>query len=288
MQTQLPSQTAMAAAFLRALHLVVDEPPPVFEDAAARDLLPDYQRRFLDRLAALPRRWLGVFRQRRSAVGRMRAQIVVRSRYAEDRLAEAREAGAASRHLILAAGLDTFAWRQSAAPLPVVEVDHPATQGWKRHTLAARGWPSPAELTFAPMDFERQRLEDVLQPAGEAQFVTWLGTSYYLSRSALQTTLASLSALCPAGSAVAMDFWQESPPGRDGAALLWGTRIATALQLEPMQTFLEPAELERLASASGWQLSEHLDAAEQNRRYLQGRGDGLSVPGFAHLALLRR
>jgi len=285
LQAETPSQTAMAAAFLRAMHPVVDDPPTIYEDPLARAFLPDYQRRFLDRLDALPRRWLQVFRQRRSALGRMRAQVVVRARFADDALRAARQNGVA-RHVVLAAGLDTSAWRQ--APFPVVEIDHPATQRWKRRQLDRRGQTLPPSLKFLPVDFERQRLTDVLEAPAAPQFVSWLGTTYYLSRDAIVTSLSALAESSPAGSRLALDFWEEAPAGRDGAALLWGTRVATAMQFEPMRTFLEPARLAALARDCGWRMAEHLDADAQNRRHLNDRQDALAVPGFAHVALLER
>ncbi|MEQ8859684.1 MAG: class I SAM-dependent methyltransferase [Pseudomonadales bacterium] len=288
MQADSPSRTAMGAAFLRALHLAVDEQPWVFEDRLVGAFLPGPQRRYLARLARLPRRWVRAFRQRRSVLGRMRAQIVVRSRYAEDALGQARRDGA-TRYLILAAGLDTFAWRQAdrADPVPVLEVDHPATQAWKRETLARQQRPAPVGLTFRPIDFESQTLIDVLDPDPAPQFVSWLGTSYYLSEAAIAATLSALAERSATGSRLVLDYWQELPPGLDGA-LLWGTRVATALQSEPMRSFFEPPALEALARRCGWRVRELLDARAQNQRYLTGRSDGLAVPEFAHLALLER
>lgn len=278
----------MAAAFLRAMHPVVDEPPLVFDDPVAQEFLPGYQRRYLRRLGRLPRRWLRVFRQRRSALGSMRAQILVRSRWAEDALAQARAGDGVARHVVLAAGLDTFAWRQGAGALPVIEVDHPATQRWKRSTLERRGQSLPAELRFLSVDFERQRLQDVLDRIDAAQFVTWLGTSYYLSRGAIAATLAALAEQSASGSLLALDYWSEAPLWRPDAALLLGTRIATAAQREPLRSLLRPTELEGMAREAGWRVVEQCPADAQNLRYLQGRRDDLAVPAFAHLALLQR
>lgn len=289
MQQDRPSTTAMAAAFLRALHPVVDDPPLVFEDPLAVDFLPDYQRRFLRRLQALPAAWIRVFRQRRSALGRMRAQILVRSRFAEDALARARTGGA-GRYVILAAGLDTYAWRHAGAgaALPVLEVDHPATQGWKRRVLARRGRKEPPGVAFLPVDFEAEPLDEALDTPDRPQFVSWLGTSYYLTRPAIRGTLTALARRSPAGSRLVLDHWTEAGAADDGGTLLWSTRMATAVQLEPMRSFFDADELARLAADCGWRVVEALDAPEQNRRYLAGRRDGLLVPAFAHLALLER
>lgn len=286
MRSDSPSQTAMAAAFLRALHTVADDPPRVFEDPLAAAFLPGYQQRFLARLQALPQGWTQAFRQRRSAIGRMRAQILVRSRYAEDALAGARGAGAV-RYLILAAGLDTFAWRQDDPPIPVIELDHPATQRWKQDMLERTGRRQPASVTLQPIDFERQALSEVLTPAPGPQFISWLGTTYYLTHPILHATLSTLATLSPRRSRLALDYWEDGALGLD-TPLLWGTRLATAMQLEPMRCFLTPARLHDLADASGWHVRETLDATAQNERYLSGRSDGLEVPAFAHLALLER
>lgn len=282
MRTDSPSQTAMATAFLRALHLVADEAPYVFEDRAAGQFLPAYQQRFLERLDALPRGWLQAFRQRRSALGGMRAQILVRARYTEDALRDALAAGA-ERYVILAAGLDTYALRHPEDAMAVVEVDHPATQRWKREQLTRSGAEPSAGCSFAAIDFERQRLGDVLECPAAPQFVSWLGTTYYLSREAIAETLKSLAELSPAGSRLVLDYWRQAPLATDGAALLWGTRLATAFQQEPMRCFLAPGEAEDLAREAGWHVREHCAPEIQNQRYLRRRRDDLAVPAFAYL-----
>jgi len=50
----------------------------------------------------------------------------------------------------LGEGLDTFAYRQPpwASSLRILEVDHPATQAWKRQRLKAAGVAEPANVEF--------------------------------------------------------------------------------------------------------------------------------------------
>jgi hypothetical protein len=62
--------------------------------------------------------------------------VAARSRFTEDWLAGSR----AVQYVILRAGLDTFAWRQTGR-VRVFEVDHPATQDWKRSRLDALASP---------------------------------------------------------------------------------------------------------------------------------------------------
>ena len=110
----------------------------------------------------------------------VRAFMVVRSRLAEDELAAAVALGA-RQYVILGAGLDTFAYRNpyDAGRLRVFEVDHPATQKWKRERLGAGKIEIPPSVTFAPVDFEKQSLGDGLVAAGfdsrKATFFSWLG-----------------------------------------------------------------------------------------------------------------
>jgi O-methyltransferase involved in polyketide biosynthesis len=86
--------------------------------------------------------------------GKLRAFPAVRSRYAEDQLAAAL-AQVCADHVLLGAGLNTFAYRDPCAELGlrVFEVDHPATQVSKRDLLSAAGIPE--ELAFASVDFEQ-------------------------------------------------------------------------------------------------------------------------------------
>jgi methyltransferase (TIGR00027 family) len=119
----------------------------------------------------------------------MRLFIAVRSRFAEDSLAAAIERGV-EQLVVLGAGLDTYAYRGTFRErLHIFEVDHPATQLWKRRRLAEAAIPVPDNLTFAPADFERQGLAEALAAAGfhpaQRTFFTWLGVVPYLSAEAL-------------------------------------------------------------------------------------------------------
>jgi methyltransferase (TIGR00027 family) len=71
--------------------------------------------------------------------------VCVRARFAEDIVEQAAAAGT-GQYVILGAGLDSFAYRRHdlLCRLRVFEVDHPATQRWKRRRLAELGVDSPA------------------------------------------------------------------------------------------------------------------------------------------------
>ena len=97
--------------------------------------------------------------------------------------------------------------------LRIWEVDHPATQAWKLECLTAAGIAVPPNLTFAPVDFERETLADGLAAAdfdARAQtFFTWLGVVPYLTQEAIWSTLGFVASL-PGGAHVVFDY--ADPP----------------------------------------------------------------------------
>jgi methyltransferase (TIGR00027 family) len=267
--------------------MYIDDPPPVLRDTVAFNLLPAYQRRFILRLAALSAPWQKRFRQKHGPFTTMRTHVVVRARYAEDALARARECGV-NRYVILAAGLDTFALRQGPQPLDVLEIDHPATQHWKRDLLEDRDLQVPATVSFLPVDFEQTALADAWIDNPAPDFISWLGVSYYLTHAAILSTLKTLAARTQPGSEMVLDYWSTAPASDASGQLLRNTRFAVAFLNEPMRSFFEPKEIEELAVAAGWQVREHCAPAEQVHRYLATREDRLALPSFAHLLHLSR
>src|SRR5277367_4030694 len=156
MQAATPSRTALRVALRRAAHQLYDAPPLVLDDPIAVPILGTTYAKELRRTPTRP--------DRPFSVG-LRAFLVARSRYAEDMLSHAVERGV-TQYVLLGAGLDTFAHRNPYPELRVFEVDHPATQQWKRELLETTGLSVPANLTYVPVDFERQTLPEQLQAAG--------------------------------------------------------------------------------------------------------------------------
>jgi len=206
--------------------------------------------------------------------------MVARSRYAEDLLARAVSQGV-DQYVLLGAGLDTFAYRNPFPNVHVFEIDHPATQQWKRELLAANNISIPQSLTYVPVDFEHQRLSEQLAPAGfdstRPAFFAWLGVVPYLTEDAFRSTL-SLIASSPAGSGVVMDY------GQPRSALpyleqLAHDSLASRVQLagEPFQLFFTPPEM--AAELSAFRSIEDLGSEQINARYFAGRSDDLKLRG---------
>ncbi|WP_234880948.1 class I SAM-dependent methyltransferase [Mycobacteroides salmoniphilum] len=65
--------------------------------------------------------------------------------------------------MLLGAGLDTFAYRNTTPDLQVFEIDHPAIQEWKRARLTAVGITIPETSVCTPVDFETHDLTTELE-----------------------------------------------------------------------------------------------------------------------------
>ena len=278
MATGEPSATALGAALMRAVHQVIDY-PRVLDDPLAVPILGHEGAKWLQRAADSQSRSL-------------RAMIALRSRYAEDRLAAAVARGV-RQYVVLGAGLDTFAYRDphADAGLQVFEIDHPATQAWKRARLAAARIPVPTSLTFTPVDFETQTLRSQLARAGfdfdRPAYFSLLGVVIYLSETAAMETMQLVSSCAP-GSEITFDF--ALPAGLLSASARSSRERSIermAALGEPWITFFEPDLLARKLRALGFSASHLLTPREANHAYFAQRIDGLRVADSAHVMAAR-
>ncbi|HEV2708835.1 MAG TPA: SAM-dependent methyltransferase [Edaphobacter sp.] len=273
MEQAKPSRTALRVAMRRAAHQIYDAKPLVFDDPIAVPILGDTYAEEVRRTPTRP--------DRPSSVS-LRAFLVARSRYAEDNLARAVAHGV-SQYVLLGAGLDTFAHRNSYPELRVFEVDHPATQLWKRDLLDIGGITKPDRLTYAPVDFESESLPEQLAAAGfdasVPSFFAWLGVVPYLTATAFRATLEFI-ATQPQGSGLVLDYAQPRhvlPMLEQLEHDSLASRVALAG--EPFQLFFTPEEI--AAELSGFREIEDLGTGEINTRYFAGRSDSLWLHGTA-------
>lgn len=260
------SKTALRVAIRRAAHQVMDN-PRVLDDPIAVRLLGQGFARDMERAS-------------HKVARDFRAFMAARSRYVEDRLAEAVSNGT-EQYVILGAGLDTFAYRNPFPSLRVFEVDFPATQEWKREMLAEAGIALPSNLVFVPLDFEHKSLTEGLAEAGldshRPAFFGWLGVVPYLTLGGFRATLSAVKQM-PAGTAVSFDyaFAPEtlSAPRRLVFDAL-SARVAAAG--EPFRLFFMPEELESELHRAGFSRVEQVDHVRLNELYLKGRADGLRL-----------
>ena len=190
--------------------------------------------------------------------------------------------------VILGAGSDTRALRiPGIDKTHVFEVDHPAPQDWKKKCLKKMVGTLPSHITFVPMDFDRQTLEDEMEAAGfktgARTFVICEGVTQYITAEANDATFqyVSQSAL---GSRIVFSYVLRGViDGSSKDAEKW-TSLAQS-QSVPWVFGIDPGELEQYLSARGFALLDHVGASDYQERYLNLLGRRLDVMEIERIAL---
>ena len=272
------SRTALGAALHRAAHQTLER-GLVFQDPFACPIL-----------GLTPEEAVA---QEGDSEGRrrMRLFIAARSRLAERRIAAAVARGV-SQLVVLGAGLDTFGLRNphAAEGLRVFEVDHPATQAWKRERIAAMGVEAPS-LTFAPCDFERDDLGEALARSGVDRaapiFFMWLGVTPYLTRDAAMATLRTI-AQTP-GAEVVFDYTEGAERDSGEAQAFHKELLArVAAAGEPIVGFFEPQALARDLHGLGMTEQEDFNSQEIAVRFFGVPRDQAPGGAAGHVVWARR
>jgi methyltransferase (TIGR00027 family) len=269
---QEASLTALGTAYMRAAHQLLDGEPKILDDPIAVRLLDAGQRvrEFAERYQSPEKKAL-------------RSYIVLRSRFAEDRLAAAVQRGV-SQYVILGAGFDTFAFRQPAwaKSVKIFEVDHPGTQSMKRSSITKAGLDLPANVHFAQIDFEHESLAEGLCRHGvsleQPTFFSWLGVTVYLKEAAIDSALKSMAAY-PLGSEVVLTF-KQPPKKIFGRAAKSDRKLADSVAKvgEPFVSFFEPKAMEAKLLSAGFSKVEFLDLETAEARYFASRPADLPKP----------
>ncbi|MET0555509.1 MAG: SAM-dependent methyltransferase [Vicinamibacteria bacterium] len=270
-----PSRTAQHNALFRALEQ--RQPAPLFADPFARRFLRGRYRLY----GALPARAVARFIDGRWPGPR--AAVCVRTRYIDDRVADALAAGL-DQLVILGAGFDARAHRLAGlARVRVFEVDHPSTQSMKRTVVGT----APAHVRYVAADLAREPLGEVLEAAGVARgartLVLWEGVTNYLDGSSVDATLRTVGGLA---SSVVFTYVERALIDAS-AAFRGGTEsLAYVRGLgEPFTFGLDPAEVPAYLAERGLGLLEDLDLETVAARYYPGARPPVSA--FYHVVTAR-
>jgi methyltransferase (TIGR00027 family) len=265
------SRTAIVLAQFRAAH-VLDDSEPIFEDTLALELAglsgADVREFFATSIPP-------------SCAHVARLFPCQRSRFVEEEVARRVRQGV-DQFVDLGAGLSSFAWRRPdlMSGLELFEVDHPATQEWKRERIDAVGLESPDNLHFASVDLAGnddlgERLTAAGFDPGRASIWSWLGVILYLPIAAVQSTLTAVAELAAPNSTVIASYGVPDdlmePASREFAEV---GRAWTAQAGEPQITWPAPAEIEAIAKAAGWSSAHSVDPASL-APWFANRPDGL-------------
>jgi len=140
--------------------------------------------------------------------------MLVRTKFIDERVRAAVESGA-TQMVILGAGFDTRAYRfaELLKGKRVFEVDSEATQSYKRRRAPEALGDPPANLTYVTIDFNRDKLGEVLRRAGykrgEKTVFTWEGVSMYVAAEGVRETLRTIATEAAPGSVLIMDYTTE-------------------------------------------------------------------------------
>jgi methyltransferase (TIGR00027 family) len=211
------------------------------------------------------------------------AYVLCRHRFIDDCLRDALNdtARPIEQVVLLGAGYDTRAYRFASElrGRPVFELDFRSTSRRKAELVAEKQAELPsANVTIVEIDFLTERVEDRLGATGFKKgartFFVWEGVSMYLTRKAVQGTLATLRGISGAGSQLVMDCWYllDTPDVVSTAHRL----SANFLHLvgEPVTFGIHPEDVDPFLDRLSYDLVDLADAAELERRYVR---DGRKV-----------
>jgi methyltransferase (TIGR00027 family) len=203
--------------------------------------------------------------------------VNVRTHYIDAALRRA-VADGATQVVVLGAGYDSRAYRfrQAYPQLRFFEVDLPATSAVKRQRLAEVFGAVPDYVRYAPIDFDRQKLEDVLPPLGydpkQRTFFILEGVTMYVAEAGSGATLDFIRNHSAPGSRVVYDYLLRPVVEGKYAGYYAADSIAFAVAQggEPFITGWTPPEAAAFVRKHGLVVVEDVGDSELIERYLTG------------------
>jgi len=220
--------------------------------------------------------------------------MLVRTRFI-DELMERAVRGGATQLVILGAGFDTRAHRfaELLKDAAVIEIDYATTQEYKKRRVEAALGGAPANVVYAPIDFMRENLGEVLRRAGfqpgRKTYYICEGVSMYVPEEGMKETLRSIAAESAPGSVMlleylnraGLDLFRKYPAGMIKNAFDWGEPFVfgvpdgqdgeffreAGLELGETLKIGSPESLKRYATREdGSYYGAHLEKVFQQRR----------------------
>lgn len=203
-----------------------------------------------------------------------------RAAFNEEKLANAVQIGSAEQYLIIAAGYDSFAYRQPewGSRLEIFEIDHPKTSADKHKRISAFVDPIPENVHFVAADltepaWHKHLLKNGKFDQSKVSFCSLLGISYYLSKQDFATLIRQISLLLPSGSSIVFDYPDEYT-FTDGASERVKKQVAIAnAATEKMLASYSYSEIEKLLSDYKFLVFEHLVPEEITAQYFKSYND---------------
>jgi len=218
---------------------------------------------------------------RPAGTGRLRASLIARTRFFDERVLAALSAGV-RQVVILGAGYDDRALRFRTPGVRFFELDHPATQADKARRLRAMKVGSGGP-TLAPADFRDDGVAHVLEAsghdAGQPTLFICEGLLVYLDQPTCVRLLGALRSRAAAGSELAASLATHRE-GLDSGRVAAAANSRRGHPTESWLTILSAAAHLELLGRAGWRVDETVDAAQLGT----GAEPGRSLLVTAHTA----
>lgn len=292
------SLTALFSAYLRAFHSI-HEQQKIFDDTLAYKIIPSERRCLIEQgiqQLIAGNSTIPVKNVPESMIKLMRAlpgpvHVLSRAAFAEEKLNYCVKNGV-TQYVILGAGMDTFAFRYAhdKYDLKIFELDHPKTQELKIKQIKYLGWEFPQQLSFIPIDFEKESLRKLLDDKAfdpsQKTFYSWLGVTMYLAKDSIIKMLRSIADMQSADSTIVFDFMDDVAFSASNVAARVKTMIDWAKRAgEPMLTGFSDSSLEEAINKSGWTLEKQMDPSEIESMYINNVNNSFKACEHIHFAV---
>jgi methyltransferase (TIGR00027 family) len=176
--------------------------------------------------------------------------------------------GGCRQLVLLGAGLDTRAFRMpSLADVAVYEVDHPATQAYKRRKASALT-ALARSVTFVAVDFESSSLAESLSRtefhSDQPTVWIWEGVVMYLTDEAVRATLADMARCSAPGSMLIANYHTPHSKPVEGEHRV--RRVLLSLWREPQIGQRTPAAIHEWVEHAGFDVVSDTDPLVWARR----------------------
>jgi methyltransferase (TIGR00027 family) len=270
MKRKRSSSTAEGMALVRAIESSRPEDRRICYDPIARSLVPGFS-------YTMSKLTIDSGLYGRFAPGAIEF-ITARERYIDDFLKACLGEGL-DQVVILGAGFDTRAYRIAGIEKTrVFEVDHPATQEVKLKRLKKVIDPLPGHVTFVPMDFNTQTLDERLlasgyNEGGKTLFI-WQGVTVYLTAEGVDSTLAFIANHSGPGIAVIFDYFYNETlrdTSRSDVKMTWRAARVTG---EAYLFGIDQGQIEPFLTQRGFRAVRNADGVDLKRLYFTGPNAG--------------
>ncbi len=201
--------------------------------------------------------------------------VIARTKYIDTVFKEAL-AERFNQILIFGAGFDTRALRfqEIGRKTKIFELDAAVTQEAKIVQYQKRGLDFPPNLTFIPIDFDKEPLSDKLDKAGFERHVRSLfileGLLMYLQPESVDETFRIIRDFAGAGSQVVFDHVYSSVLRHEE---LYDDERRIVEQVskagENWHFGIEKGKIDQFLSAYGFRLCDQLDSKQLDQRYFK-------------------